>query len=181
MRRRGETGSKGEREAWTDETAEHGQQRAGGAGHGWSGSRLPTLNGVDLADGIADSAAEAGQSGCGPLHLGHGVLEPGLKAGQGTRPLTLQPHITHQRTWPASVLYRDDSGGSMEGKLESEKKKSCSQVVSGSANKQENLRLKPVSACQIKMIQLHPGWCGSVDRVQAANQRVTGLIPSQGM
>lgn len=46
---------------------------------------LPTLNGVDLADGIADSAAEAGQPGCGPLHLGHGALEPGLEAGGRTR------------------------------------------------------------------------------------------------
>lgn len=76
----------------------YGQQRAGRAGQGWSGSRLPTPNGVDLADSIADSAAEAGQPGCGLLHLGHGALEPGLKAEQDTRPLTLQPHVIHQRT-----------------------------------------------------------------------------------
>lgn len=35
----------------------------GRAGQIWSGSCLPTLNSVDLADGIADSATEAGQPG----------------------------------------------------------------------------------------------------------------------
>lgn len=44
---------------------------------------LPTPNGVDLADSIADSAAEAGQPGCSLFHLSRGVLEPGLKAGEG--------------------------------------------------------------------------------------------------
>ena len=45
---------------------------------------LPTPNRVDPADGIADSAAEAGQPGCSPFHFSHGALEPGLKAGEGT-------------------------------------------------------------------------------------------------
>lgn len=67
-----------------------------GQGHG--AITLPTLNGVDLADSIADTAAEAGQLGCGPLHLGHGTLEPGLKAGGGSRSLTLQAHLIPKRT-----------------------------------------------------------------------------------
>lgn len=69
-----------------------------GAGQIWSGICLPTLNSVDLADGIADSATEAGQPGCSLLHLGHGVLEPDLKAGQGTRPLTFHPPHPHHLT-----------------------------------------------------------------------------------
>lgn len=62
----------------------------GGAGQIWSGNCLPTLNSVHLADSVADSATEAGQPGCSLLHLGHGVLEPDLKARQDTR-LTFQP------------------------------------------------------------------------------------------
>lgn len=86
-----EVGRKGKRlqlvGGWTRAT----ESWWGGAGQIWSGSCLPTLNSVDLADGIADSATEAGQPGCSLLHLGHGVLDPGLKAGQDTRPLTFHP------------------------------------------------------------------------------------------
>lgn len=59
----------------------------------WLAVVLPTLNGVDPADCVADSAAEAGKLGGGSFHLSHGALEPGLKAGEGTRSLTLQPHL----------------------------------------------------------------------------------------
>lgn len=41
---------------------------------------LPTPNGVNSADGIADSAAEAGKPCGGPFHVSHGALEPGLEA-----------------------------------------------------------------------------------------------------
>lgn len=69
-----------------------GESRRGGS-TAWPSVALPTPNGVDPADGITDSAAEAGQLGCGTFHFSHGALEPGLKAGGGTRSLTLQPHL----------------------------------------------------------------------------------------
>lgn len=59
---------------------------------------LPTPNGVDLAYSIAGSAAEAGQPGCSSLHLSHGALEPGLKAREGTRSLSLQPRLIPRMT-----------------------------------------------------------------------------------
>lgn len=83
------------------------QEDEGGMREGWWGRgrarvhlgvTLPTLNGVDLADGIADSVAEAGQPGCSLLHLGHGALEPGLKAREGRRSLTFQPHLLPKRS-----------------------------------------------------------------------------------
>ena len=55
---------------------------------------------MDLADGVADSAAEAGQPGCSALHLGHGALEPGLKAGEDTKSPNPQPHLISKRTGP---------------------------------------------------------------------------------
>ena len=59
---------------------------------------LPTLNGVDSADSIADSAAEAGKPCGGPFHVSHGALEPGLEAEEDMRLATLQPHLIPKRT-----------------------------------------------------------------------------------
>ena len=65
---------------------ECGRRELGKAGAGTAclAVALRTPNRVDPADGIADSAAEAGQPGCSPFHFSHGALEPGLKAGEGT-------------------------------------------------------------------------------------------------
>lgn len=68
-----------------------GEGRRGGTA--WLAAALPTPDGVDPADGVADSAAEGGQLGRGALHFGHGALEPRLKAGEGSTSLTLQPHL----------------------------------------------------------------------------------------
>lgn len=59
---------------------------------------LPTANSVDPANGIADSAGEAGQPRGGSFHVSHGALEPGLEAGEGTGSVTLQPHLIPRRT-----------------------------------------------------------------------------------
>ena len=45
---------------------------------------IRTLNGMDLTDSIAESVAEAGNSGYSLIHPGHGALEVGLSAGKGT-------------------------------------------------------------------------------------------------
>lgn len=109
----------------------HGRQ-GGRTGQSWSGSCLPTPNGVCLATSIADTAAEAGQPGCGPLHLGHGALEPGLKAREGTRLLT--------GTTPP-ILSCNGPGGNREGKLEQGKEKlKPSRVQAPQPIKQDNLR-----------------------------------------
>ena len=84
LRGRGETGGRG--------------KRMRGGAH--LEAALPTPNGVDLSDGIAEAGAEAGQPGRGPLHLGHGALEPGLKAGEGTRSPTFNPTAHPNRLDP---------------------------------------------------------------------------------
>lgn len=80
-----EAGRKGKRRTLEEKEAAGWVRDEGWGSQGTPALTLPTLNGVDLADSIADSAAEAGQPGCSPLHLGHGALEPGLKAGGHTR------------------------------------------------------------------------------------------------
>lgn len=80
-----ETGRKGKSCTLDEKEAAGWVWDEGWGSQGTLAVTLPTLNGVDFADGIADSAAEAGQPGCGLLHLGHGALEPGLKAGGHTR------------------------------------------------------------------------------------------------
>lgn len=108
----------------------------------WLAVALPTPNGVDLADGVADSAAEAGQLCCGAFHLGHGALEPGLKAGEDTRSPNPQPHLISKRLNPSIlrcyVHGESKEGGSTQGE---EKLKPTSKAEEGLLPLQRNLRI----------------------------------------
>lgn len=70
---------------------------------------LRTLNGVDLADGIAESVAEAGNPGYSLIHPGHGALKFGLSAediGRSPSSLPSSPSIpAGSRAENMSVLY----------------------------------------------------------------------------
>ena len=47
-------------------------------------------------------------------------------------------------------------------------------------SKIKKLKIKQKNKLKNKSVLSCPGWCSSVDWVQAANQRVAGSIPSQG-
>lgn len=71
---------------------------------------LRTLNGVDLADGIAESVAEAGNPGYSLIHPGHGALKFGLSAEEdiGRSPSSLPSSPSRPaapRAENTSVLY----------------------------------------------------------------------------